>query len=97
MYQNIYNPYNSYNQGIVWVQGENGAKSYMTAPNQSVLLMDSEAPVFYIKTTDQAGMPSPLRVFDYKEREGKKNDYITREEFDKLIEKLGVKDNESDL
>ena len=40
------------NQGILWVQGEAGAKSYLVAPNTSVLLMDSENSNFYIKTTD---------------------------------------------
>lgn len=37
------------NQGILWVQGEAGAKSYLVAPNTSVLLMDSENSNFYIK------------------------------------------------
>lgn len=54
------------NQGILWVQGEAGAKSYLVAPNTSVLLMDSENSIFYIKTTDAAGMPT-LRTFAYKE------------------------------
>ena len=54
------------NQGILWVQGEAGAKSYLVAPNTSVLLLDSESEKFYIKTTDQAGMPT-LRTFEYKE------------------------------
>ena len=55
------------NQGILWVQGEAGAKSYLVAPNTSVLLMDSENERFYIKTTDSSGMPTPLRIFEYKE------------------------------
>ena len=54
--------------GIVWVQGENAAKSYPVAPNTTVMLLDSEASVFYLKTSDASGMPLPLRVFDYKER-----------------------------
>lgn len=54
--------------GIVWVQGEAAARSYMIANGTSVLLMDSEEPVFYIKTTDSYGMPLPLKIFDYKER-----------------------------
>lgn len=29
--------------GIIWVQGEAGAKSYMVAPNTTVQLWDSEA------------------------------------------------------
>ena len=54
------------NQGIIWVQGETGAKSYLTAPNTTVLLMDSEGSLFYLKSTDNAGMPS-LRTFEYTE------------------------------
>lgn len=53
--------------GIMWVQGEAGAKSYLVGAGQSVLLMDSESSRFYIKSTDNSGMPMPLRVFEYKE------------------------------
>jgi hypothetical protein len=53
---------------IIWVQGEEGAKAYMVAAGNSVLLMDSENSAFYIKSTDASGMPLPLRMFDYKER-----------------------------
>ena len=53
---------------IIWVQGEEGAKAYMVAAGNSVLLMDSENSAFYIKSTDASGMPLPLRAFDYKER-----------------------------
>ena len=38
------------NNGIIWVQGEQAAKGYPVAPNQSVLLMDSEQSAFYIKS-----------------------------------------------
>ena len=82
-------------QGIVWVQGETGAKSYLVAPNQSVLLMDSESNTFYIKSSDTSGMPLPLRVFDYTERTSEKKEssqeividpknYVTHEEFEKF-------------
>ena len=54
--------------GILWVQGEAGAKSWAVAPGKSVMLMDSESNTFYIKSSDQSGMPMPLRIFDYKER-----------------------------
>lgn len=56
--------------GLIWVQGEAGAKSYIVAPGCSVFLMDSEADVFYIKSADSSGMPQPLRIFDYSERNG---------------------------
>lgn len=78
--------------GITWVQGETAAKAYPVASGQSVLLMDSEASAFYIKSTDQSGMPQPLRIFDYKERTATKNepavapmkseDFISRKEFE---------------
>lgn len=54
--------------GLQWVQGEAGAKAFPVSAGQSVLLMDSENDVFYIKSTDNSGMPLPLRTFDYKER-----------------------------
>lgn len=56
------------NQGLLWVQGEAAARSYLVAPNTTVLLMDSESQVFYLKSTDTSGMPMPLRIFDYTER-----------------------------
>lgn len=87
--------------GIVWVQGEAGAKAYPVAPNTSVLLMDSESSSFYIKTTDASGMPSPLRIFDYQERNMQQAEkpqaiqenveYITRTEFEERLESLKEK------
>ena len=50
------------------MQGEAGAKSYLVAPGNTVMLMDSEAERFYLKSADASGMPMPLRIFDYKER-----------------------------
>lgn len=54
--------------GINWVQGEAGAKSWGVSPGCTVMLMDSEAQTFYLKSTDASGMPLPLRIFDYAER-----------------------------
>lgn len=54
--------------GINWVSGEAGAKAHLVAPNTTVMLMDSESSVFYLKSADISGMPLPLRVFDYTER-----------------------------
>ena len=56
------------NNGLVWVQGEVAAKSYPVAPNCTVMLMDSEGERFYLKSADSSGMPLPLRVFEYTER-----------------------------
>ena len=59
-------PQNNQN-GLIWVQGIEAAKSYMVAPNNTVLLMDSESQRFYLKSSDASGMPLPLRVFEYTE------------------------------
>ena len=59
-------PAQQVNQGLLWVSGEIGAKSYLVAPNSTVLLMDSDAQRFYLKSADNAGMPS-LRIFEYTE------------------------------
>ena len=77
------------------MQGEAGAKSYLVAPNTTVMLMDSENDVFYLKSTDASGMPMPLRVFEYKERKSADSEpnrlqrdnspvYVTKREFDEF-------------
>lgn len=84
------------NSGITWVQGESAAKSFPVGAGQSVLLMDSEDSVMYIKSTDQSGMPLPLRIFDYTERtqidtttsKNAANDYVSRSEFDAFKENV---------
>lgn len=82
------------NGGVNWVQGESAARSWLLAPNSSVLLMDSEQPRFYYKQTDMYGMPLPLRIFQYTEITqtpqngtlpiGKEStpEYVTKAEFD---------------
>lgn len=84
-------------QTVYWIQGgEAGAKAFTMGPSQSVLLMDSEADVFYIKTTDASGMPLPLRIFDFAERTAKNaapakeqaidtSVFVTRAEFEERL------------
>lgn len=100
MPQNAPQPPQNGGNGIVWVQGEAGAKSYLVAAGTSVMLLDSENSTFYIKSTDPSGMPLPLRIFDYSERTQQKpqnpapvpqldpNQFITRQEFEQTISKL---------
>lgn len=82
----------------LWVQGEAGAKAYPVAPGSSVILMDSESNVFYIKSADQSGMPT-MRTFEYRERTAAQNppvqaaqqpqgDYVTRSEFEALRQQI---------
>ena len=90
---------------IIWVSGEAGAKSYLVAPGNTVMLLDAENSVFYLKSADASGMPLPLRIFDYKERQNTPtsdfkaptNDfseldgkYITREEFERRMASIAT-------
>lgn len=85
------------NSGLIWVQGEAGAKSYLVAPNTTVMLMDSESQRFFLKSADASGMPLPLRTFEYTEvAEGPKSpagapkdaqsinlsNFVTKDEFE---------------
>lgn len=86
-------PSNVQNNGIIWVQGEAGAKSYLVAPNTTVQLWDSEAQTIYLKSADASGMPS-IKTLDYTVRDrvqgeirhenASKVEFVTREEFDAL-------------
>lgn len=83
------------NQGIIWVQGEAAARSYLVAPNSTVLLMDSETSRFYLKSANNAGMPS-MQIFEYTEvsqnapqaaqsvPNNLDDKYVTREEYSRL-------------
>ena len=89
-FQHGYNAYPNYQQqsNVTWVQGIEGAKAYPVGAGNTMLLMDSETQVMFIKSADQSGIPN-LRVFDYKERTGEEardmSFYVTRKEFDELV------------
>lgn len=99
--QQTYTPQASYHQntGLLWVQGEAGAKAYMVAPGNTVILMDTEKSRFYIKGADGSGMPT-LRTFEYTEVTGQQTPqggseavtdlekrFVTREEFREIMDK----------
>ena len=105
-YQQMQNAQQAQTGGLQWVQGEAGAKAFPVSAGQSVLLMDAENNVFYIKSTDNSGMPLPLRTFDYKERTAQNAPktaqnapqaaidtslYVTRDELEKRLAELVTK------
>ena len=116
-YQPLYQPYTpvapvqqqtpsvqpSVQGGINWIQGEQAAKSYLVAPNNSVVLFDSESQSIYIKSADASGMPS-MKVLDYTIRDPNKTppntasagtgdsstEYATKSEIDGLNSEIKV-------
>ena len=77
--------------GVIWVQGEAGAKSYLVAPNSTVYLWDSESQTIYVKSADASGMPS-IKVLEYKVRnttpEPKNLNFATRDELEDIRKQL---------
>ena len=80
------------NAGIIWIQGESAAKSYLVAPGATVVLFDSESQTIYLKSADATGLPS-MRILDYTIRDQKTRDgvfgsgtgdFATKQEIDAL-------------
>lgn len=91
------NPSANFGNGITWVLGEAAAKAFPVGAGQTVILMDREDPVMYMKSVDQSGMPLPLRIFDITERTAQRSesvgaksaaaeDFVSRKEFDEFRE-----------
>ena len=77
-----------------FVNGIEGAKSFQLNPNQTILLMDSDSPVCYMKTSNGVGQ-STLRYFKLTEvteadlkaqsiPNDKSTEYVTKNEFKEL-------------
>lgn len=84
-------PQQSQQGGLIWVQGESAAKSYMVAPGNTVQLWDSEEKIIYLKSADPSGMPS-MKILDYtirgEEKEQPAVEYATKEDLNALAEKV---------
>lgn len=77
-----------------FVNGIEGAKSFPMQPNQTMLLMDSDNPIVYMKQANSLGQAT-IRYFRLTEItetdvKGKTTsvDYATKEEFDALQKKV---------
>lgn len=93
-----YNPYqyNNFKQ-YAFVNGIEGAKAYQMPPNQTMLLMDSDNPIAFMKTSDSVGKAT-LRYFklmEINEAEVLKMsqpkpapEYVLKSDFDNLSQKL---------
>lgn len=73
---------------VPWVNGEVGAQAYIIAPNSTVLLMDSDNPIFYIKTSDASGK-AVIQAFKYQEVKSESpvsssDNYVTKKEFEEF-------------
>lgn len=84
-----------------FVNGIEGAKSFQLAPNQTILLMDSDSPLCYMKSSNGVGQ-STLRYFkltEVSENDLKSstqqpqvntNDYVLKADFEALSQKVNT-------
>ena len=96
---NVFTP----TSNIIYVQGETGAKAYPILNGyNAMLLMDAEDTKFYIKSVDNAGIPS-MKSFHFEEiiePEPQKIEYVTKDDFkqfeNKILKLLKPKEEKSE-
>ena len=79
-----------------FVNGIEGAKSYPMGPNQTVMLMDSDNPIAYMKTSNAMGQATLkyFRLVETSEQELRNKsiqpsaDYATKADLDALAKKV---------
>ena len=94
-------------QNVNWIQvaGIEGARNQIVQPGQTAWMMDNNSPMFYVKSVDGMGSAT-LKAFAFKEiplststapqmaPAASNGDYVTREEFNALLVKLGERQEE---
>ena len=82
-----------------FVNGIEGAKSFQMQPNQTILLMDSESPTVFMKTSNNLGQSSLkyYRLTEISEQELRGNnqpnvtpnkEYVLKSDFDSLVKRM---------
>ena len=72
---------------FAWIQGEEAAKAYPVAPGNTLVLIDSDKPVMYMKTADLSGRPQPMQI----------RYLVSKEEFDKIHNVNTINQNEEEF
>lgn len=74
---------------IQFVNGIESAKAYNLGPNQSVILMDSNKPVFYQKQADASGFCT-IKAYSFQEikDDAPEDKYLTKAEFKEWLSKI---------
>lgn len=88
---------------FAWIQGEEAAKAYPVAPGNTIVLIDSDKPIMYMKSADLSGRPQPIQIRylvseeDYRKIQNGSNlqinddTYVTKEYFEKKMSELDNK------
>lgn len=88
---------------FVWVQGEEAARNYPVAAGNTIVLIDSDKPIMYMKTSDLSGKPQQMQIRylvtkeDYEKIQNESNllqnedKYVTKEAFEKYVSEAANK------
>ena len=98
---NFYNSpsfYNPKSNQYAFVNGIEGAKSYQMQPSQTVMLLDSDNPIIYKKTSNSYGQAvlEYFQMVPISEQDVRgiisppSPEYVLKSDFDKLLAKLDL-------
>lgn len=88
---------------FAWIQGEEAARSYPVAPGNTIVLIEADKPIMYMKTTDLSGRPQPMQIrylvseedFNKLQNETKissnTDEFVTKEYFEERMAELDNK------
>ena len=87
---------------FAWIQGEEAAKSYPVAPGNTIVLIESEKPIMYMKSADLSGRPQPIQKRylvseeDYNKIQNgssfsEDDRYVTKETFERYVNEAANK------
>ena len=77
-------------QGLIQVNGLEGARAYPLGPNSAVPLFDANSDVMYVKRTDAGGYPT-IQAYTFapvQDTPQQQPEYVTRQEFNELKEMI---------
>lgn len=98
--QSVQQPVPTSNVNWIQVAGIEGARNQIVQPGHTAWMMDNNSPVFYVKSVDGMGSAT-FKVFQFAEiapealnpvqnqQNTTSTDYVTRAEFNALLERLG--------
>lgn len=88
---------------FAWVQGEEAARNYPVAPGNTIVLIEADKPIMYMKSADLSGRPQPIQIRylvskeEYEKLQNgseflqNEDKYVTKETFEKYVSEAANK------
>ncbi len=82
-----YNPNPNMNNNWFTINGYDGARNFNVSPNQTILLIDTQAPYMYMKTANQMGQTS-IKTYKIVEMPSNPQEMAENERYSIIDERL---------